>query len=148
MERVTTQKSGLGDRPVVVGTAVIVEPGEGFGLLLAHYLERRGWTAIVAKDGRQAVHLVNSRRPDLLVLDLEGSGFDGLDLLDALSPLQNRPAILACTRCAGGSTEPTVLRVLGVDAIVPRPCRLDALATAAEEAVATRQGDGPRRRSA
>ena len=48
--------------------------------VVARYLTRAGHDVLLAGDGVQALELVASSRPDLVVLDLMLPGLDGLEV--------------------------------------------------------------------
>ncbi|MCC6575736.1 MAG: response regulator transcription factor [Flavobacteriales bacterium] len=52
--------------------------------LLRYNLEREGYRAITAGDGREALRLAEAERPDLVVLDVMMPGMDGMEVCAAL----------------------------------------------------------------
>jgi two-component system cell cycle response regulator DivK len=58
-------------------TILIVEDNEPSRDALARRLERRGYDVILAMDGQQGVSLAQSRRPDLVLMDLGLPVIDG-----------------------------------------------------------------------
>ncbi len=48
--------------------------------LVRGYLEREGWTVLVATDGREALEVVRRERPAVVVLDLMLPGLDGVEV--------------------------------------------------------------------
>jgi two-component system, OmpR family, alkaline phosphatase synthesis response regulator PhoP len=58
--------------------ALVVEDDPDIVELLAHYLANDGWSADSEKDGRQALTRIRQHRYDLVILDLQLPGLDGL----------------------------------------------------------------------
>jgi CheY-like chemotaxis protein len=58
-------------------TVLIVEDNEPSRDALARRLERRQYTVLIAVDGRQAVSVARSNKPDLILMDLGLPGIDG-----------------------------------------------------------------------
>ena len=87
--------------------------------LIRIYLEREGYSVLVVHDGRRALEISRSRRPDLLVLDLMMPGLDGLDLCRILRTESAVPILLLTAR----STEHDKLLGLdiGADDYVTKP---------------------------
>jgi two-component system, OmpR family, alkaline phosphatase synthesis response regulator PhoP len=59
---------------------LIVEDDPDIAHLVARYLEKAGYTTAHATTGREAIHAVAVRRPDLLILDLMLPQLDGLEV--------------------------------------------------------------------
>ncbi len=58
---------------------------------------RTGDVISEAADGRQALELVTSDRPDVLLLDIRMPGMDGLEVAGHLAALDNPPAVIFTT---------------------------------------------------
>jgi DNA-binding response OmpR family regulator len=66
--------------------------------LIRLYLERDGYQALVAHDGRAALELARQKRPDLIVLDLMLPAVDGLDVCRILRAESRVPIIMLTAR--------------------------------------------------
>ncbi len=62
------------------------------------YLEMEGFTVYSAFNGRQAVEVVRSKLPDLVVLDVMMPELDGLSALKMIREVTNTPVILLTVR--------------------------------------------------
>jgi DNA-binding response OmpR family regulator len=62
------------------------------------YLERAGFRVTTAANGADALAIVRSRRPDLIVLDLGLPKMDGLDVTRTLRTQSNVPIIMLTAR--------------------------------------------------
>jgi CheY-like chemotaxis protein len=58
-------------------TVLLVEDNDASRDALARRLERRRYTVLLAVDGRQAVSIARSSKPDLILMDLGLPGIDG-----------------------------------------------------------------------
>lgn len=87
--------------------------------LARDYLERSNFQVISADDGVTALAMARHERPDLIVLDLNLPGMDGLDVCRALRRESDVPIIMLTAR----SEEPEVLRGFagGADDYVSKP---------------------------
>jgi DNA-binding response OmpR family regulator len=63
-----------------VARVLVVEDDPDIAQLVAHYLEKAGFTAEITPSGRDALTSVAARPPDLLVLDLMLPQVDGLEI--------------------------------------------------------------------
>jgi CheY-like chemotaxis protein len=59
-------------------TILIVDDFDDTRLLLRTWLERKGYLVIEAENGKEAVATAESRRPDLIIMDVEMPELDGL----------------------------------------------------------------------
>jgi two-component system KDP operon response regulator KdpE len=62
------------------------------------YLEMEGFTVYSAFNGRQAVEVVRSKLPDLVILDVMMPELDGLSALKLIREVSNLPVILLTVR--------------------------------------------------
>ena len=59
---------------------LVVEDDPDIAQLVAHYLEKAGFTTEIASSGRDALASIAAQPPDLLVLDLMLPQVDGLEI--------------------------------------------------------------------
>jgi two-component system OmpR family response regulator len=102
-----------------ISTILIVDDDREIRSLLADYLEGNGYRTLVAADGVGMWKLLEEKRPDLLVLDLNLPGDDGLTLCRKLRARSALPVIMLTAR-----NEP-LDRILGLemgaDDYLPKP---------------------------
>jgi DNA-binding response OmpR family regulator len=63
-----------------VARVLVVEDDPDIAQLVAHYLEKAGFTAEITSSGREALASIATRPPDVLVLDLMLPHVDGLEI--------------------------------------------------------------------
>jgi DNA-binding response OmpR family regulator len=66
--------------------------------LVALYLEREGFQALTADDGRRGLSLARRHRPDLVILDLMLPGLDGWEVCRRLRRISDVPVIMLTAR--------------------------------------------------
>jgi CheY-like chemotaxis protein len=76
---------------------LIADAGEEFCLALAEMLSS-SYTIRMCQDGKQALELLESFCPEVMVLDLTIPGTDGITLLERAAAKGFRPTVLATTR--------------------------------------------------
>ncbi len=87
--------------------------------LLKAYLEKDGYDVMIANDGKQALDLAKTQNPDLVVLDLNLPGMDGLDACKTLRTWSKVPVIMLTAR--DEETDKIVGLELGADDYVTKP---------------------------
>lgn len=102
-----------------ISTILIVDDDRDIRSLLAEYLENNGYRVLTAADGHAMWPLIEQKKPELLVLDLNLPGEDGLSLCRRLRAHSALPVIMLTAR-----SEP-LDRILGLemgaDDYLPKP---------------------------
>lgn len=106
---------------------LIADANEEFRMALADQM-RGSCTVRVCKDGKRALELLHSMKPDILVVDLMLPELDGISLLQQAAQAGLQPMVLATTRFANDYVLDAAER-LGVGYVMVKPC--DVRATAA-----------------
>ena len=96
---------------------------------------------VTAGDGRQALELLETRRPDLVITDLSLPRLDGFELV---AEIRKDPALrklpVVCLSGFGGHVHEERARNAGCDVILQKPCLPDALARIALDLLGSRDG--------
>ena len=83
------------------------------------YLEKGGFRVVTAADGEMALVVARHERPDLIVLDLNLPGMDGLDVCRALRRESDVPIIMLTARVQ--ETDRLIGLELGADDYITKP---------------------------
>jgi len=83
------------------------------------YLEKGGFRVVTAADGKRALVVARHERPDLIVLDLNLPGLDGLDVCRALRRESDVPIIMLTARVE--ETDRLIGLELGADDYITKP---------------------------
>jgi two-component system alkaline phosphatase synthesis response regulator PhoP len=104
---------------MATGTILVVDDEPKVCDLLKVYLERSGFGVVCAANGGSALAEVERRRPDLVLLDLNLPGTDGLEVCKTLRKTSDIPIIMLTAR----DEEPDriVGLELGADDYVTKP---------------------------
>ena len=87
--------------------------------LARDYLERSGFRVLSAAEGTTALAMTRRERPDLVVLDLNLPGLDGLDVCRAIRRDSNVPIIMLTAR--GEEADRLIGLELGADDYISKP---------------------------
>jgi two-component system alkaline phosphatase synthesis response regulator PhoP len=100
-------------------TILVVDDEVKIIQLVRDYLERAGFNVQAASDGRSALSLARTARPDLIVLDLGLPQLDGLDVTRELRKHSNVPIIMLTARSE--ESDKLVGLELGADDYLTKP---------------------------
>jgi two-component system, OmpR family, alkaline phosphatase synthesis response regulator PhoP len=98
---------------------LIVEDEPGLAEVLREYLKRSGFTVNIAFDGPSALSAFSHHLPDLVLLDLNLPGMDGLDVARQLRRRSEVPIIMITARV--DEADRLVGLELGADDYVVKP---------------------------
>jgi CheY-like chemotaxis protein len=122
-------RRGPAARPVIV----LVEDHQDTRQMYAEFLSA-SFEVLPAADGLQAVDIMRTARPDLLITDLSLPGMDGFELV---ARIRNDPRLrripIICLSGYGGHAHEQRARDAGCDRILQKPCMPDALSEIALE---------------
>lgn len=102
-----------------ISTILIVDDDREIRSLLADYLETNGYRVFAAADGNAMWKLIEEKRPEMLVLDLNLPGEDGLSLCRKLRVTSSLPVIMLTAR--GEPLDRILGLEMGADDYLPKP---------------------------
>ncbi len=105
---------------------LVVDDDKIFNTRLCRALSDRGWNTQSAFDGDSALHLAQSARPDLAIVDLRLPGMNGLDLVQKLHYLDRRICIIMLTGYGNIATALTATK-LGANHYMNKPVDADQI---------------------
>ncbi len=100
-------------------TILVVEDEPKIVRLARDYLERSGFRVVTAADGNSAIDAAQRERPDLVVLDLNLPGRDGLDVCRAIRRESEVPIIMLTARV--DEADRLIGLELGADDYITKP---------------------------
>jgi two-component system OmpR family response regulator len=120
--------------------ALLVDDEVEFVTTLAERLQIRGIQARTATDGQQALAMIESERPQVVVLDIMMPGISGLEVLDYIK--KNYPNIEVILLTGRGSTKEGIEGMqLGAFDFLMKPVKIEELIPRMLEALKKTQPD-------
>lgn len=117
------------EAPVVVKpTVMVVDDSLTMRKVLSRTLEREGYLVITAKDGMDALQLLQENRPDIILLDIEMPRMDGFELARNVrgdADTAHIPIIMISSRTA--EKHQSHAKEIGVNAFLGKPVQDDDL---------------------
>src|SRR5215470_12047201 len=127
----------------VMATVLVVDDEGEIRTSLRGVLSDEGLRVLEAEDGRRALTLVRSERPELVLLDVWMPEVDGIELLRSLQEEPDRPQVIMIS--GHGNIETAVQATkLGAFDFIEKPFSIDALLRVVNRALEHRalQADG------
>lgn len=95
----------------------------------------------LATDGEQAIQMVKHKRPDILVLDLLLTKYDGLTVLEQIRSNQHRPKTVVASAFISNYVAASAVR-MGAQQLIHKPCGVDVVIKSLQRMV-TGEKDSP-----
>jgi two-component system, OmpR family, alkaline phosphatase synthesis response regulator PhoP len=102
-----------------MATILIIEDEPELVKVLRSYLEQAGFTVLAAGRGDTGLSTWEQRKPDLVILDLNLPGMDGLDVAREIRRTGKTPIIMLTARVE--ETDELIGLELGADDYIPKP---------------------------
>jgi PAS domain S-box-containing protein len=118
------------DSPLIL----LAEDNQANITTISSYLEAKGYRLLVANNGQEAIALTQSHQPDLILMDIQMPGMDGLEAMQQIrsNPQFSDLPMIALTALAMSGDEERCLTA-GANAYFTKPVRLKQLAAAIQQ---------------
>ena len=100
-------------------TILAIEDEHSISNLISTILSSNGYKVILAHSGKEGLSLIQSHRPDIVLLDLGLPDIDGLEVLKSLRTWSATPVIIVSAR--GKEQEKVLALDLGADDYLTKP---------------------------
>lgn len=108
---------------------------------ISGYIESRGYRLIVATNGQQAIDLAKAQRPNLIVMDIQMPGVDGLEAIRHIRANgQTHVPIIALTALAMPADRTKCLEA-GANEYLTKPIKLKQLVVTIQQLLLQTQGN-------
>jgi signal transduction histidine kinase/ActR/RegA family two-component response regulator len=116
---------------------LLVDDNEPNILTISSYLQAKGYALLVARNGEEAIHVALSENPDLILMDIQMPGMDGLEAIREIRRYPNLVdvPIIALTALAMNSDRDQCLAA-GANDYLAKPVRLKELFTLTQQFLA------------
>lgn len=121
-------------------TVLIIEDEPDLVKVLRSYLEQSGYTVLTAYRGDSGLSTWEHKRPDLVILDLNLPGLDGLDVAREIRRKSETPILMLTARVE--ETDQLIGLELGADDYITKPFS-PRIVVARVRALLRRAGSGP-----
>ncbi len=112
-----------------MATILVIDDEPGIRGLLDTMLRRKGYTVLLADDGRKGLELFRRERPDVIILDLKMPHIDGLTVLRQIRSLDLQKPVIVLTGAGLAQAEEQV-RAFGVTEFIEKEFSLHRLGEA------------------
>jgi two-component system response regulator YesN len=115
---------------------LIAEDDRNVSNLIREIIERKGNTALIARDGAEAYKVFTSFKIDLVVTDLKMPNMDGMTLIDLIRQRDRRVPIIIVTGY-GSEKNRALAKQYGVAEILSKPCSVLDISKAIDSSITT-----------
>jgi len=81
-----------------MSTVLVIEDEQELSNVLKAYLQRAGFDVLIADRGDQGIDLWQDNKPDMVLLDLNLPGMDGIDIARKIRQTDDTPIIMVTAR--------------------------------------------------
>ena len=121
-----------------MGKVLVVDDERAMREFLKVLLEKQGHSVITTADGEQALQVVATQPPDLVISDVRMPKVDGIGLLAGIR--EQHPHLPVILITAYASSDSTIQAMqLGADDYITKPFRIDEIRLVVEKAMARRE---------
>jgi DNA-binding response OmpR family regulator len=115
-------------QPATKGRVLIVDDEAVIRTVLARFLKSKGYEAVTAANGKEALEAVKRERPHLMLLDIRMPEMDGFEVLRRLREVDKEIAVMVITANTDLEEARRIMEMGASDYIV-KPFHLDYLET-------------------
>jgi len=119
---------------------LLVDDEKGLTDYLKDFFQPRGYEVFTATNGRDALDVVKKETPELVLLDVNMPGMDGLEVLRRIKSISGNTKVIMITINDDPDTKQKA-KTLGADEFIKKPFTTDAL----EDIVIIKAGESGRR---
>jgi len=109
----------------VMATLLVIDDDREFVELLRKRLEGAGYRLLIALDGETGLRMLETERPDLVILDIMMPGMDGWEVCRRIRQISTVPILMLTAK--GMTTDVVYGLELGADDYVTKPFQADVL---------------------
>ena len=109
-----------------MATLLVIEDEQVLAKNIARYFEKQGHTVEMALDGTQGLHIAMQLRPDVVIVDFQLPGMNGLEIIRALNQLESPPRIVMVTGHASVTLAVDAMKAGSMD-LLTKPVTLASL---------------------
>ncbi len=125
--------------PATQITILLAEDNATNKMVLADFLEGSGYQMLLANNGIEALNLAAAKRPDLIIMDIQMPGMNGLEAIRRLradSRFTNIPIIALTALVMPGDCERCL--AVGANAYISKPVRLKELSEIVKKLISSK----------
>lgn len=107
---------------------LVADAGEEYRKVLAESIGAEANMQIVGQtgDGQELLQMIREEKPDLVVMDVILAQMDGVEVLQTLGEMEERPRVLVVSGLARGTMAELAVRY-GADHYMTKPCRSEVI---------------------
>lgn len=117
---------------------LVVDDEQAIRYFLSEELARAGYKVLTASSGEEALVRLQEKEIDLVLLDLQMRGMDGLQVMEEIEKHPMPPEVIILTAHASFDSAVDAMRLGGCD-YLKKPCRTEELLSSVEKGLDKRR---------
>jgi two-component system NtrC family response regulator len=113
---------------------LVVDDETGVSHQIKEFLIQRGYHAMAATSGPEAIALIKKEKPNIVVLDIIMEGMTGIDVLKQAKKINPKIRVIMLTAVEDDKTRQTCMN-LGASAYIIKPYNFDDVLKAAHKLI-------------
>lgn len=114
---------------------LIVDDAAFMRMMIKDTLSKNGYTNLIeAEDGKMAVEVYNTQKPDLVIMDITMPNMDGLQALAAIKKMSPESKVLMCSAMGQETMVVEAIKLGALDFIV-KPFKPDRILQTVAKAI-------------
>lgn len=110
----------------VLRKMLVVDDERETTLLLTHFFSQKHYDVLSAFNGKEAINIVKTHRPPIVLLDIKMEDINGLEVLKRIKEIDKNIKVLMLTALDDEETI-TEAKKLGADDYIPKPLSIEHL---------------------
>ena len=113
---------------------LVVDDETGVSHQIKEFLMQRGYHAMAATNGPDAIALIKKEKPNIVILDIVMEGMTGIEVLKQIKKMNQKIRVIMLTAVEDDKTRQTCMN-LGASAYIIKPYNFDDVLKAAHKLI-------------
>lgn len=105
---------------------MVIDDEIGLCNVVRRYFSEKGYTVFISQEGGEAISILKTEKPNILILDIKMPGINGVEILKLAKQLNKTLKVIVVSAIRDDSIVKEVMR-LGASSYITKPFKLEEL---------------------